>query len=271
MPRPRDTGAEERILDAAVHRIERGERSWSLRTLAADAGVSRASLYRRFRSRELLLARLASERGIELPEEAPRDVRAQVLDAVSSLLRAQGLAMTIDEVAQQAGVGAATVYRHFGDREGLLRAFMSERTPRRLAARLSLSDGCDLEGELLSLARAGLTFINEYRAFVLLALAPDPKARALMAELRSMHGTTRAALRRYLARHVRAGRLVGEPARMVPLFVGALLALGMTTPAAEPAQIEANARLAVRAFLHGVMPEETSTSEPGEPHPSAAR
>jgi len=253
MSRPRDCGAKARILDAAVRRHERGERGWSLGALANDAGVSRASLYRRFQSREELLTRLAQERGLDLRESAPVDTRTRVLDALSCLLRTASFAsLTIEEVARQAGVGTVTVYRHFGDRKGLLQAFANERTPRRLAARLRIVLDEDLEGELLNLARAVLTFIHEYRELVLVSLSPDPETRELFAHLHDLPGTTRTALQGFLHRHVEAGTIVGDPMRMVHLFVGGLLSLGLSTPNSSPEQIETNARFVVATFLVGV-------------------
>ena len=277
MPRPRDTGAEARILDAAVRRHADGDEGWSLSALAEDAGVSRASLYRRFRSREALLDRLAEERGLDLRGEVPADTPTRVLDALSRLLRGGSLAaVTIEEVARQAGVSSVTVYRHFGDRKGLLQAFVAERTPRRLAARLSIATGEDLEGELLNLARSALSFVREYRDLILLALSPDPETKEFFAHLRSLPGTTRAALTDFLRRHVEASRIVGDPAQMVPLFVGGLLNLGFASPEATPEEIEANARFAVRTFLVGVgapKPRRRLDEEdPGKaPSPSSAK
>ncbi len=265
MPRPRDTGAEARILDAAVRRHAQGDDAWTLSALAEDAGVSRASLYRRFRSREALLERLACERDLDLREAAPADTRTRILDALSHLLRRGSLAATtLDEVARQAGVSSVTVYRHFGDRRGLLQAFASERSPRRLAARLRIAAGEDLEGELLALARGALGFVREYRELVLLALSADPETEEFFAHLRSLPGTTREALTGFLQRHVDAGRIVGEPAQMVPLFVGGLLSLALATPDAAPEELDANARFAVDAFLHGVRsptPQATGSGE----------
>jgi len=251
MPRPRDTGAEERILDAAVRRISRGD-PWTLRELAEDAGVSRASLYRRFRSREVLLSRLAQERGVVV--EADEGTRARVLDAVGSLLKSGGLAaMTIDEVARCAGVGTITVYRRFGDRKGLLRAFAVERSPRRVASQLKLAGGEEIEADLMILARTALRFIAEHRALVLLALSPDREARELLGHIRDMPGTTREALLEFLRRHVRAGRIVGDPERMVQVFVGGVLGLGILHQGeASEDTLEANARFAVCTFLRGV-------------------
>ena len=52
--------------------------------------------------------------------------RTRVLDSLSSLLAERGIVQfTVAEVAARSGVSVATIYRHFGNREGLLRAATS--------------------------------------------------------------------------------------------------------------------------------------------------
>lgn len=253
MPRPRDEGAESRILDAAAQRIARGECSWSLRSLAEEAGVSRASLYRRFGSREQLLARLAQERGVVAPEEASRDTREAVLDAFESLLEERSLrAVTLEDVAARAQVGRITVYRHFGDRRGLLQAFAAERTPRKMASRLRLSLGDDLQGDLVALARVALRFVSRHRGLVRLALSPDPEVEELFAEFRRTPGSTRAALKNYLVSHIESGRIEGDPERMVLLLVGALVAHGLLLGSRDEQDLEHSAQFVVGTFIRGV-------------------
>ncbi len=253
MSRPRDEGAEVRILDAAAQRVARGERSWSLSSLAEEAGISRASLYRRFGSREQLLQRLARERGVQLPPAEPRDTRAAVLDAFECLLEERGLrALTLEEVAVRAEVGRVTVYRHFGDRRGLLNAFVAERTPRQMSARLRLSLGEDLEGDLLALVRVALRFTSRHRGLVRLAISPDPEVHELLSELRRAPGTTRAALRKCLESHIESGKIDGDPERMVLLLVGAVTAHGLLLGSQGEQEIERSARFIVRTFIRGV-------------------
>ncbi|HFE44943.1 MAG TPA: TetR/AcrR family transcriptional regulator [Nannocystis exedens] len=265
MSRPRDEGAEARILDAAAQRMARGERSWTLSSLAEEAGVSRASLYRRFGSREQLLARLVAERGIRVPAEEPKDTRAAVLDAFECLLEERGLrAVTLEQVAARAEVGRVTVYRHFGDRRGLLDAFIAERTPRRLSVRLRLCEGEDLAGELLALVRVGLRFISRHRGLVRLALSPDPEAQELLAELMRAPGTTRSALKKCLEYHSKRGTIDGDPERMVLLLVGAVAAHGLLYPSQDEEEIERSARFIVRTFIRGVATDHQARTQNDE-------
>ena len=59
----------------------------------------------------------------------PDDVRDRIVDAASALLASGGpSAVTTRAVAADAGVQAPTIYRQFGDKDGLLQA-VAERAP----------------------------------------------------------------------------------------------------------------------------------------------
>jgi AcrR family transcriptional regulator len=78
----------------------------SMDELAAEAGVSRATLYRLFGSQQHLLQ--------ELGLEPPPKVRGRVLDTALELVGRHGLAeLSMDELAATAGVSRATLYRLF--------------------------------------------------------------------------------------------------------------------------------------------------------------
>jgi AcrR family transcriptional regulator len=54
--------------------------------------------------------------------------RTTILDTAERLVAAEGASViTMDCVAQSAGVGKGTLFRHFGDRCGLMRALLDER------------------------------------------------------------------------------------------------------------------------------------------------
>ncbi len=58
--------------------------------------------------------------------------RARVLDAAEAVVAAKGVAASTEEIAQRAGVGVGTVFRHFPTKEALLAAIVAGRL-RRLA------------------------------------------------------------------------------------------------------------------------------------------
>lgn len=90
-----------------------------------------------------------------------RDTADAILDAAEQLLREQGLdGCVIPEVARRAGRGVGSVYRRFGDKEGLLKAVLARyvsRAPQANAPGWSAiqRSACDLHG-LVRLLVAGI-------------------------------------------------------------------------------------------------------------------
>ena len=50
--------------------------------------------------------------------------RESILEAARQLFAEKGLAAEVREIAERAGVGVGSLYRHFDSREGLVRAVM---------------------------------------------------------------------------------------------------------------------------------------------------
>ena len=59
--------------------------------------------------------------------------RERILDAASALFAERGVQVSLDEVAERAGVGVGTVYRRFADREELVNAVLESRIKEILA------------------------------------------------------------------------------------------------------------------------------------------
>jgi AcrR family transcriptional regulator len=53
--------------------------------------------------------------------------RARVLDVAQQMFLAEGMSVPIDAIAERAGVGVGTVYRHFPTKEALFEAIMTRR------------------------------------------------------------------------------------------------------------------------------------------------
>lgn len=220
----------------------------SMAAVARRAGVSRGTVYRRFADRDALLARVAARRGVpvETLERRPRD---RLLDGVGAVLAELGPAgLTVDAVARVAGLGPATVYRHFAGRDALLAAFAAERSPRRLAGMLDASTGDDIEGDLLRMAEAGVGFARAQPGLVRLMLS----GRGVEDDSAPLGSGRRArdALVDYFTRQVAAGRLRGDPEAMALAFGATVLALGGHA-ALEPRDA---ARFVVGLLLDGLRP-----------------
>jgi AcrR family transcriptional regulator len=94
----------------------------SMDELAAQAGVSRATLFRLFGSQQNLLQ--------ELGLAPPPKVRGRILDTALELVGRHGLAeLSMDELAAQAGVSRATLYRLFPGKMALFAELVRRFSP----------------------------------------------------------------------------------------------------------------------------------------------
>jgi AcrR family transcriptional regulator len=99
-----------------------GDRGASLADVAVAAGVSRATVYRLFGSRDGLL------QALELDPDP--DTRQRVLAAALELVGRDGLArLSMDEVASAAGVSRASLYRLFPGKAALFRELLVAFSP----------------------------------------------------------------------------------------------------------------------------------------------
>jgi AcrR family transcriptional regulator len=90
----------------------------------------------------------------------PRPVRAdavknrqRILEAAEATFAAEGLAVPIDRVAERAGVGVGTLYRHFPTKEALFEAIVMTRLEDLVAAAQSAADAEDPTEALFAFLR----------------------------------------------------------------------------------------------------------------------
>jgi AcrR family transcriptional regulator len=241
------------ILTAARDLSER-DPDWTMATLAREAGVSRATLYRRFPNRDTITAALARS------GDAPTELASRLLDAFEQVAARKGIAATtIADVAETAGCGVATVYRHFASREGLLSAYAAARTPRALLSELTIDPTGPLRELLQVLATPAVEHLTAHRAVLGIAFAPTAEERPIVAHLRALEAEGRTQLAAWLAHRVAAGELRGDPSTLARTFVGILAANVLARDAdghQDPAD-EANA--IVDLFLNGCADREASS------------
>ncbi|MGH9116526.1 MAG: TetR/AcrR family transcriptional regulator [Acidimicrobiales bacterium] len=69
--------------------------------------------------------------------------RARLLEVAYEVFAAEGLGVPIDEIAQRAGVGAGTVYRHFPTKDSLFAAIVVNRVDRLVSQARTLAASGD--------------------------------------------------------------------------------------------------------------------------------
>lgn len=198
--------------------------------LAEAAGVSRATLYRRVPSREALAQRLRAL-GVEPGAELGDPTRERILEATRTLIDELGLRFTIEQVAERAGVGPATVYRSFRDREGLLRAFFDERSPRRLAL-VQLRDlDAPVEPTLQAFMAGLLRFAVTHPGLARLVLLSEGDDAAEIERLRKGGASTAGRLVGYLEAQIERGVLApADPWLLAASLLGTAMVSSLLLP-----------------------------------------
>ena len=113
--------ARDRVIAAARPAFAGGRRP-SVDEVARAAGISRATFYRHFRSRDELIREFELE-----PDPATRE---RVLETALALVGRDGLAaLSMDELAAASGVSRATVYRLFSGKGTLFRELVRTFSP----------------------------------------------------------------------------------------------------------------------------------------------
>jgi AcrR family transcriptional regulator len=172
---------EKQVLQAARTLAEETAATFTMDQLAAKAGLSRATIYRQLGGKKAILKRLATDHG--LADLNQPDIPSRILQAARTLFGEKGLMVpTMEQIAAEADVGVATVYRHFGDKTGLLRSFMQAFHPRLPIEQDDVSG--DLATDLARLVETMIQFILEHQDMVRLSFSNAQEWRDELMELR---------------------------------------------------------------------------------------
>ncbi|MEV0829427.1 TetR/AcrR family transcriptional regulator [Nonomuraea rubra] len=179
----------------------------------------------------------------------------RIVRAAIAILRERGPEVSLDEIARQAGIGSATVYRRFGDRDGVIRAafetyFAEEVEPLVLAAR----DAADPGGALARALTAAVDTLAAHHG--LLKAARQSGASTVDIAARFMGPLGAVLVRAQQAGQVRGDLVVRDLAAIV------VMALATAHPR-DPAHHDPRRYLAL--LLSGLRP-----SDDGLPAPSSA-
>lgn len=193
------------IVEAAQLLLSEVGEGFTMEQLESKTAVSRATIYRRVGNKAELLARLARERGESFEKS---DMKLSILSAARRVFSCEGLAAaTMEQVAAEAGVGVATVYRHFGDKEGLVQAFIDKMTPRTAVRELVMHPSDDVRADLEKIVDATLKFFHENRDVLRLVFMGSETERRYLDGLRARSDSSLSRLTDYFAAQHQAGRL----------------------------------------------------------------
>lgn len=223
--------------------------------VAGAAGVSRATLYREFPDRAVLLQALRQQGA----DEGDRSLRSRILEGARAAISEHGvLAVTVQQIAQTAGVGEASVYREFEGKEGVIRAALDELPVRRLVMGALGDLDAPPRDTLVAVVECLLEFSTREPELLRVIAFAGGAERRYVRSVRRGQRSAMAALEAYLAAQLRKGTLRGaHPMQLVGALLGAAYAAGAQLRGARSSRAatpEVSARVAreiVDLFLGG--------------------
>ncbi|NOR62493.1 MAG: TetR family transcriptional regulator [Rhodobacteraceae bacterium] len=178
---------------------EKGPR-FSLADIAEAANVSRPTIYKHLGNKDKILSLLEGSDEMDTP--------ARIMRGVLDVAKAQGFkAATIEAIAEASGVGPATIYRRFGDKEGLIRAFIEQQTPRDKMPDFPPNAKGDFAAQLAVIVTHMLGFMSEHKTLVRLIFSGNEGDRAYLKALRNDTNSTFNRLNGFFQMHQRAGHI----------------------------------------------------------------
>jgi AcrR family transcriptional regulator len=242
------------IKQAAAALFRQSGADFTLDQLQQLTGISRATLYRRIGSKQALISQLAIENLIELDPQA--DIDSRIFTATRNIVADHGfIASTMEQIANEAGLGVATLYRHFGDKENLLRCFIAQIKPMQAIKSVLVNDNGNIDDDLKRVVDIALSFFKENMDLVKIIFSWQSAERAYLNEIREKSSSTHHQITRYMAAQQTSGTLRADlsPEDLALNFTGLLLQYALHAPAHinRPLNITQDSKTIVKLFLDG--------------------
>ncbi len=215
---------------------------FSLADIAARANVSRQTIYKHLGNKDKILSLLGADAA---------DVEARIMQGVLDVAQAQGFkAATIEAIAEASGVGPATIYRRFTDKEGLIRAFIERQTPRdKLPAFPPETEG-NFPAQLEIITTHMLGFMHTHKTLVRLIFSGNQADRDYLSALRDDSLSTFSRLEAFFKAHQQAGRIAADipAAQLTTNLFGMVHAQAVVSPSGQPLDLPAASRAICALF-----------------------
>jgi AcrR family transcriptional regulator len=258
---PIKTQLTDRILAAARKLLAANpDAAFTMDQLAEESGISRATLYRRTGSRKALLRHLAVEENIAIEELDAPNMSERILKATRNALgKAGSVNFTIEQIAEEAGIGVATVYRHYGSKAEVLKALSHSFQSKHEAFSLLDKTSGDMETDLRSFTITALEFMYENRDLAPFYFSNNLQIQDIFITLGDDQQRTLSILSSYFENCIQAGHIAAQNTfDLAAAFLGMIIGFAFVKPrhtgkVDEPQEI---AKLVTHLFLDGVRREE---------------
>jgi len=194
---------------------------------------------------------------VQLPNagKAPGETRLRILAAARGLLAAKGRrGTTTREIAEQAGVNEATLFRHFGQKDALIDACVEHYCSTvELEELLASLDG-DLDRDLHRIGTALAERMETVRDLIVMSLVEEESQGSVGEAAWRAPTAIKKIVAEYMAKRIAAGELQGDPALLARFFMGMIFAYVMGRkrfPDEYPSQPAQAIDLQIGIFLNG--------------------
>jgi len=186
---------------------------------------------------------------------APGETRLRILAATRALLAAKGRrGTTTREIAEQAGVNEATLFRHFGQKDALIDACVEHYCSTiELEELLASLDG-DLDRDLRRIGIALALRMEMVRDLIVMSLVEEESQGSVGEAAWRAPTAIKKIVADYMAKRIAAGELQGEPVLLARFFMGMIFSYVMGRkrfPEEYPADPAQAIDLQIGIFLNG--------------------
>lgn len=217
-------------IQAVVAGLRQEGKAVTASSVASALGMSRSALYRAANGAEALqaLLREGADADVSLEERVGRAVRR--------LLSSRSLvSIGVAEIAAEVGVTPVTLFRRFGNREGMLRQVLDHSDNRTQARVLDLVHTPDPEAALAGFCAISLRELCGVRGLIAGVAGGDEESRVALRSLQVPGVGTRASLTQAFAAAMAAGLWrEDDPAPLAELLVRLLLGSAVILPELYP-------------------------------------
>ncbi len=247
----------ETVIPAATSLYRIYGKGFTLEQLSQKTGLSRASIYRKIGSKNQLLRQLAEQGLIEF--NVLDDMQVRIFLATRAVVATQGfINCTMQQIADHAKIGIATLYRHFPEKEKLLLAYVTD-LKKSFSIELSFESGDDFKTGMQNMVETMLQFVSENHDLMHILFFSSVNERKYLRAIRdasSGSATTFDLITKYIKKHIDAGDIssVVSAKDMVGMLVGQILQFAITMPSHfnRPLNIKQDAEAIVNVFCNGV-------------------
>ena len=155
---------------------------------------------------------------------SPDETRLRIMTAAHEIFsRAGTRGTTTREIAEVAGVNEATIFRHFGSKTGLLDTMREHFCAvEQFKAIINEATG-DIEHDLKTMGRLMLERISENREMIVISMAEEARDAVTFETTWRGPNEILNRLTEYLAGHVAAGTIAGDPRVHARCFMGMIV------------------------------------------------